>query len=391
VHIPYCLAKCPYCDFNSFAATQWPEERYTEALRAEMKSYAAAPDWAGRHVQTIFFGGGTPSLFGAASIRDILKTAAELWPSDSPEMTEAGDKTPAAPEITLEANPGSIGPETLPPLLEAGINRLSLGVQSFLSAHLHTLGRIHSPQDAIDGVRMARTAGFGNISVDLMFALPEQTLEQWRSDLEQAISLEPEHISAYNLTYEESTAFHQWRAQGLLRQLPEEAELGMFGMAQKLLQAAGYEHYEISNYARPGYRCAHNLNYWRHGEYLGLGAGAHSFVVGEWNEDSQGRRWSNLRSPAAYMQAIETKRQARETVEDVDERQASGEFVFLALRCREGFAESRFRKRFGSAFADVFPHADELRRQGLLQNDHGRWFLSPRGLRLADSVFATFL
>jgi oxygen-independent coproporphyrinogen III oxidase len=380
IHIPYCQAKCPYCDFNSYAVPRWPEARYVAALCAELRHYAQELAWRNGEIGTIFFGGGTPSLFAPASIGRIVESVAARW-AVAPDV-----------EITLEANPGTVTREKLAALRAAGVNRMSFGVQSFLAHHLERLGRIHSAADAMTAVRWAQDVGFANVSLDLIYALPHQTLAEWEHDLGQACALRPDHVSAYNLTYEEGTPFHHWRGQGLLRQLPEEIEVAMFTRTQELLHAAGYEQYEISNYARPGRPCRHNLNYWRSGAYLGVGAGAHSYRRGEQLAGGDwGARWSNEKNPNAYMDAVEQRGHARGFCEALDLRQARGEFVFLALRCREGFDEAVFHARFGLAAQQAFPHIGVLCDDGLLERAHGWCHLTPRGLLLADSVFATFL
>jgi oxygen-independent coproporphyrinogen-3 oxidase len=377
VHIPYCRMKCPYCDFNSYAAEHWPEGRYVAALCAELRHYAHAAPWRGDELRTIFFGGGTPSLFSPRSIGAVLDAAQRLWPCD-----------PGA-EITLEANPGTVGLEKLRDFRLAGVNRVSFGIQSFHAHHLRGLGRIHSVNEALATVETARQAGLDNIGIDLIFALPEQTLEEWERDLAQACALHPDHISAYNLTYEEGTTFHTLRSQSVLRQLPEEIEAAMFTRAQGILAAHGYARYEISNYALPGYACRHNLNYWRGGLYLGIGAGAHSYA--RLTNGDAGRRWTNEKTPAAYMAAVEQHGHARSAAEELTARQARGEFVFLGLRCLDGFAAADFHARFGVELAAVFPHVADLCDKGLLRFTEARWQLTPRGLLLADSVFATFL
>ena len=392
VHIPYCVAKCPYCDFNSYAAAQWPEDAYVRALIRELRAAGASHRWDGP-IHTIFFGGGTPSLFAAASIGRVLDEAARGWPL----ATNV--------EITLEANPGTVTLDGLRELRAVGVNRMSFGVQSFVPRHLHALGRIHSRDDADTALRWARAARFERVSLDLIYALPQQTLAEWESDLHHACALGPDHISAYNLTYEEGTAFHLWRTQGKLRQLPEEIEVAMFWCTQEILGAAGYEHYEISNYARPDQCCRHNLNYWQSGSYLGIGAGAHSFWQPAPTDlpgvptrtgvaDSpahRGRRWSNEKHPARYLDAVESAGHARVTDDPIDERQARGEFVFLGLRCRAGFTAAAFRARFGADLGALFPHVHDLCDAGLLELRNGWWRLPPKGLLLADSVFATFL
>jgi oxygen-independent coproporphyrinogen-3 oxidase len=377
VHIPYCQAKCPYCDFNSYAAEYRPEARYVVALCSELQHYARDDPWRGGELDTIYFGGGTPSLFAPASIAAVLQTALRLW------------SCKAGAEITLEANPGTVDIDKLRGFRAAGVNRMSFGVQSFHPSHLHRLGRIHNADEALAVVGTARQAGFDNVSIDLIFALPEQTLEQWEGDLMQACALHPDHISVYHLTYEEGTPFHELRAEGALRQLPEEVEVSMFTRPRDILAAHGYGQYEISNYARPGHACRHNLNYWRGGLYLGVGAGAHSYARPASREP--GSRWSNEQAPAAYMTAIEQHGQARRAVEELTARQARGEFVFLNLRCLDGFAAGDFYARFGADFPVAFPHVTALCDDGLLQRNHGRWKLTARGVLLADSVFATFL
>lgn len=392
IHIPYCQAKCPYCDFNSYAAQRWPEEEYVAALCAELAHYARQSPWAGRTMGTIFFGGGTPSLFAPHSIGAILDSVRSLWPALPAHRTGL--------EVTLEANPGTVSLEKLMGFRTAGVNRMSFGIQSFHVHHLQRLGRIHSAAEAVQAVRLARQAGFTNVSIDLIFALPNQTVAEWEHDLQQACGLRPDHISAYNLTYEEGTAFHLWRAQGQLHLLSEEIEVAMFTRTEDILGAAGYQQYEISNYAQAGYACRHNLNYWRSGAYVGVGAGAHGYTgaapasaSANSRQDANvwGVRWSNERAPHTYIRAVKEAGHARISTEHLDGRQARGEFVFLGLRCLDGFPAATFQERFGADFPAVFPHTLELRDSGLLACTDDRWHLTPRGLLLADSVFATFL
>jgi len=380
VHIPYCLSKCPYCDFNSHAAEEWPEARYTDALCSEIAHFAGHAPWQGKSLGTIFFGGGTPSLFAPASIKRILDAAYAAWPV-------SGD---AAHEVTLEANPGTVTEAKLAGFLEAGVNRMSFGVQSFAEHHLRTLGRAHDARAAVSALRAARAAGFENLSLDLIFALPGQDPAEWTADLQQACALAPDHVSAYNLTYEEGTPFRLWRDSGRLQALPEEHELAMFNQTRSMLASAGYVQYEISNYARPGHECRHNLNYWRGGPYLGVGAGAHSFS-GVDGGGAWGERWSNRKSPGLYMADIEQGGRAVDRSERLDQDQARGEFVFLGLRCLDGFEAREFERRFGCDLETAFPHAVDLGRNGLLRRTDGRWALTGRGLLVGDSVFATFV
>lgn len=377
VHIPYCDSKCPYCDFNSYAVKRWPEEEYGNALVAELRRASGEAAWRERAVGTVFFGGGTPSLFAPESIRRVIETIFELWPSESGTDVE----------ITMEANPGTVDAVKLAGFRQAGVNRLSFGVQSFQPRHLARLGRIHDAGQAMRAVDDARVAGFENVNLDLMFAVPEQTLQEWEGDLAAAIHLRTDHISAYNLTFEEETAFEAMRRKGVVRPLPEELEVAMFTRGRQILEAAGYSQYEISNYAQPNRECRHNLNYWHGGDYLGVGAGAHSFS----QRPFPGRRWSNEKLPGAYLERTGKSGEARVSEEALSCRQAQGELVFLMLRCRGGLDPESFAERFGKPFTEAFPHVNTLAADGLIEHTGRRWCLTKRGLLLADSVFATFL
>ncbi len=377
IHIPYCDSKCPYCDFNSYAVARWPEADYAAALVDELTRHAGTPEWHGRRVETIFFGGGTPSLFAPASIERILARVRDLW--------RLADDV----EITLEANPGTVDESKLLGFRSAGVNRISFGVQSFRARHLQTLGRIHSADQAIEALGLAQRAGFDNVNLDLMFALPAQDFDEWCADLDRACTLGTTHISAYNLTYEEGTAFFQWRAQQRLIPLDEDAEFRMFLETRRRLEASGYKAYEISNFAKPGAECRHNLNYWRGGDYLGVGAGAHSFVRTPGHR--WGRRAANHRSPVAYLQAIQRGGEAEASNETLDRERAAGEFVFLGLRCADGLSLNEFSARFATPFLEMFSAVDRFLRDGLLEVEADRVRLPPAGLLVADSVFAGFL
>jgi oxygen-independent coproporphyrinogen-3 oxidase len=375
--------KCPYCDFNIHVTRSWPEEEYTEALIAELKHYAALDVWRGHEVQSIYFGGGTPSLFASASIGRIIDAVARLWP-----VREERQKAKVQSlEITLEANPGTVTLASLRELRSAGVNRISFGVQSFEPRHLARLGRDHGREEALASVELARSAGFENVSLDLIFAVPDQTLEEWETDLRTAFALVPDHISAYNLTYEERTAFYVWRARGRLTPVDEDTEAAMFIRAEEILEGAGYSQYEVSNYARSGYESQHNLNYWRGGDYLGVGAGAHSFT----SAAAPGRRWHNERNHRRYIDRVRADGHSRVYEEQLSASQARGEFVFLGLRYRDGIRTDDFACRFGVDFTTAFPHVSDLEQNGLLEVRDGRCRLTRRGLQVADSVFATFV
>lgn len=374
VHIPYCQAKCPYCDFNSYAATSWPEEAYARALIDELRARSSEPPFAGSTVGTIFFGGGTPSLFQPATIGSLLDAVAAT-------CTLAADV-----EITLEANPGTVERTRLAGFRAAGVKRLSFGIQSFQPALLTTLGRVHGADDARAAIRAARAAGFDDLNLDLIFAVPGETRAGWEADVAEAIRWAPEHVSAYNLTYEAGTPFHTLRSRGALQPLDDEDELWMYQHARTALAAAGYEQYEISNFARPGHQARHNQSYWRGIDYLGLGAGAHSYA----SHPGWGRRWSNERIPERYIAAV-GRGDATASREMLSFENAAAEFMFLGLRERDGVDPGAFAARFGKPLDDVHPEAAIFRTDGFLTERDGRLKLSERGLLLADSIFAAFL
>ncbi len=378
VHIPWCRAKCPYCDFNSHAAAAWPEDAYVGALIAEMGARAANPAWAGATIATVFFGGGTPSLFDPRSIGRILAAAARQFGLD------------ADAEITLEANPGTVDLPKLAGFRAAGVNRVSFGAQSFDPATLRFLGRIHGPEETRAAVHAAHRAGFDRLNLDLIFAVPGQSVADVMRDLDAVCALEPDHVSAYNLTFEEGTAFFTEMRRGRIRPLPSDDQAAMYAAVREELPQRGYAMYEISNYANPGHESRHNLTYWRAESYLGIGAGAHSFARDL--ASPGGRRWWNERMPAKYLAAVQTNGLAEVGAETIDARVAAGEFVFLNLRLRAGFSIDQFKHRFNRPIEEFFGAGlDRLIGDGLLSRDDDRLRLTDRGLELADSVFAEFV
>ena len=378
VHIPYCLSRCPYCDFNTYAVRTWPEEDYAEALNHELAGYAGREPFRGRRVATIFFGGGTPSLFRPGTIASLIDRAERHLGVD------------ASAEITLEANPGTVERASLADFRAAGVNRLSLGVQSFDDASLAKLGRHHSAADSLAALDAARAAGFENLSLDLIYAVPGQDVADCERDVAAAIRVAPEHVSAYALTYEKGTPLERDRAAGRVVQVDEEVELAMSAAARQSLGAAGYAHYEISNYARAGLVARHNRAYWQGVSYLGLGAGAHSFASREANGTGWGSRWSNVRDPSSYMAQARSRGAAVADSEDLTRAQAMGEACWLGLRQLAGLASSDFAARFGEPIESAYPQTGALVEEGLLAWRGDRLTLTPRGLELADSVFAQF-
>ena len=370
LHIPYCLHKCGYCDFNSHNINEAEMESYVKALLSEMEQTAkGAKD---RRVATIFFGGGTPTTLPFADLDRILNSCRQHFKLD-PEA-----------EITCEANPATIPQTDLAQLREAGFNRLSIGVQSFDPDELKLLERVHSVDEVYLTVERARQAKFENLSLDLMFGLPGQMTKRWLSNLNKAIALEPDHISAYNLTIEPDTVFYKQQSQGHLKMPPDDFQRELFEITIETLTGAGYEHYEISNYAQPGKQSRHNLNYWVDGEYLGLGAGASSFF----NDD----RFKNTNLPARYIAQINESRTAVESRETPDRRQRMGEAVMLGLRLRAGLSLSQFKKQFGISFQDAFVNTiEKLEETGLIKINEDNVALTDEGLFLADSVIVEFI
>jgi len=376
IHIPYCHSKCPYCDFNSHAASSWPEQAYTDALLTEMRARAAEPQWRGQRVKTIFFGGGTPSLFAPRSIGALIEAA------------EAAFGVESDAEITLEANPGTVDGGKLAGFRSAGVNRISFGAQSFNPAILKFLGRLHSAEETRAAARAAHRAGFARLNLDLIFAVPGQTVADVLHDIEEVVVLEPDHVSAYNLTFEEGTVFFAERKRGLIRELSNDDQAAIFSTVRREIPRRGYPMYEISNYAAPGHEARHNLTYWRAESYLGLGAGAHSFA----QDAPGGRRWWNEKAPSRYIEHVLADRIAEAGGETIDRLAAMSEFVFLNLRLREGFATAEFARRFGQPLEESFGGVSQrLVEDGMLLSRDGHIFLSDRGIELGDSVFAEFV
>ncbi|BFM13439.1 radical SAM family heme chaperone HemW [Simiduia litorea] len=354
VHIPWCVRKCPYCDFNSHkAGPEVPEQAYVHALLRDMQDETARSH--GRPLSSIFFGGGTPSLFSAQAIGDILQGA------------ERHFGFAANIEITLEANPGTAEQGRFHGYRAAGVNRLSIGVQSFNAQHLHHLGRIHSGREAIDAVAMARAAGFDNFNLDLMHGLPGQTPEDASADLTQALDLAPNHLSWYQLTIEPNTEF--FRRPPVLPIEDTLADIQDVGSA--LLSENGLHQYEISAYAKTNQQAAHNLNYWRFGDYIGIGAGAHG-KLSHWhgNQLQIHRQWKT-RLPEHYLKRTDNIATQRfEAGSEVIEAQDLPlEFMMNALRLNDGVEQSLFQQRTGLALDTIAAPLKHLREQGLITPD----------------------
>jgi oxygen-independent coproporphyrinogen-3 oxidase len=360
IHFPWCLRKCPYCDFNSHEVRGGiPEYEYIAALLRDLE--AALPEIGGRSIETVFIGGGTPSLLSPAGLDELLAGV-------SRRLTLAADA-----EITLEANPGAIEADKFAAFRTAGVTRLSLGIQSFDDAKLAALGRVHSADEAKEVIALAQRH-FDRVNLDLMYGLPEQSLEEARRDIETAISFGPGHVSAYHLTIEPNTAFFITPPD-----LPEDdLAADMQEMVEETLAAAGYEHYETSAFAKPGRRCRHNLNYWTFGDYLGIGAGAHSKV--------DGRREARPRGPKDYLADPVSRHWQAITRDDL-----AGEFMMNALRLVDGFDASLFKQRTQMPLASIEPALRQAEEKGLLVREAGRIAPTLLGQRFLNRLLGLFL
>jgi oxygen-independent coproporphyrinogen-3 oxidase len=315
VHIPFCERKCLYCDFYSLTDT----ERVEDFVAALMQEIALRRDLGGRAaIETIFFGGGTPSLLTPRQLEAILS-----------RLRSDFDVIPDA-EVTLEANPGTVDGEKLRAFRNLGINRLSLGIQSFHEHELKVLGRIHDRAEALRCVELARTAGFDNLGVDLIYSIPGQSLAEWEANLRAVVDLAPQHVAAYSLIVEDDTPLARRVRAGEVRLNPTDLEAGMYERAMEMLDVHGYEHYEVSNYALPGFRCRHNGNYWSHGDYLGFGPSAHSFRKEAGGKS--GRRWWNVADLSTYVTRLREGGLPVESGEQVGPTEMRSERIFLGLR-----------------------------------------------------------
>jgi len=372
IHIPFCVRKCPYCDFNSYKAAGRDSSAYVQALLSEMRLVRGALPHSLPEFGSVYFGGGTPTVLPAPDLISILEAVRILFPIS------------ANAEVTIEANPGTVDPESLARLRGAGFNRLSLGVQSLENRLLKALGRVHTAEQAVESFAWARQAGFANISIDLMYALPGQSIDDWRVTLECAVSLQPEHVSAYALTIEPGTPFWRRRESGKLHLPSEDEELEMERLAETVLCSSGYERYEVSNYAKPGCRSRHNQVYWRNWPYLGFGAGAASYWEGE--------RRINIKQPSAYVRTVKRGRLPIADAEKLPPLKAAGETLMLGLRMLEGIDSADVKQRFGVDVLSVFAsEVERMKTLGLLQVDGTRLKLTPQGLLLANEVWAAFI
>lgn len=375
LHIPFCVRKCRYCVFVSRplaggGAGKTLVQDYLRALRREIKTTASL---AGRQsLGSIYFGGGTPTLLEPSDLISLLEETRDHfdWGEDM--------------EITVEANPGTISPAGMRLLRDAGVNRLSIGAQSFNPKELGLLGRIHGVAEIYSAYYAAREAGFDNVNLDLIYGIPGQTLSGWRASLEKAVELHPEHLSVYGLSLEEGTPLVEEIAKGWLQPCPEETQVAMWEITGRLLKGAGYERYEIANFASPGRQCRHNLTYWLNRPYLGLGAAAHGYF--------NGIRYANHSDLETYIESSLQGKLPRAQEEHQTPEQERTDTIIMGLRLTRGLSRSAFRNRFGYSFEDVFgEQLAILEQEGLMEENEGFIYLTERGCLLANYVLAHFV
>lgn len=399
IHIPFCRQKCLYCDFLSGRASELEKEAYVKKLLEEIE-YWKQVIYSGYWVQTVFIGGGTPTCLNPEQLLRIGKKLGEViheaqrlsWKlSDGQKKlnqihasNSSIDKQIQTCEFTIEANPGTLTKEHVQVLKEIGVNRISLGLQSAQENELKALGRIHSYHDFLKSFHLLREHGFDNINIDLMADIPKQTLESYHSTLSAVLWLEPEHISSYSLIVEEGTPFYQMQEEGKLIIPDEETDRMMYQLTQELLYNKGYERYEISNYAKQGKECRHNLTYWQMEEYLGMGLGASSYF--------QGYRFSNTDSLKVYLETTVDKLQKERYL--LSKKEEMEEYVFLGLRMRKGISTIDYQKRFGVAFRKQYERVLPLLFEKCLlaeDGNHDRIYLTNQGIDVSNIVLADFL
>ncbi len=367
IHIPFCAKKCNYCDFNSFVSESRTVDSYLHAVENELRTLQDKYIF-----HTVYIGGGTPSILTEIQLEKLLGDITRYIP------------TSEIKEYTVEANPGTLTMGKVKLLKEHLVNRISLGVQSFRDKQLRALGRIHSGNDAKHAFTLLRSAGFTNINIDFIFGCPGQSFSDWEKDLKIAAELGPEHISTYALTYEEGTPLEKNLKNGMIHRLEDNIELEMYKMAIGYLNYNGYNHYEISNFAKAGYECLHNRVYWRNMGYVGVGAGAYSFI--------DGVRTSNERDIFKYIEGVMGGKNIKSFCERLQQEQLASETLIMSLRLRQGISNTDFYERFGYRIDDQFgDQINRLLKDGLISYDNEELRLTDKGLFVADTVLAEFV
>ena len=368
IHIPFCRKRCHYCDF--FKSTDLSQKaRLLAGLKKELQGRAS--ELISEEINTIYFGGGTPSVLLIDELKDLLDTISKHY------------RVAENAEITLEANPDDLTQAILSALKQIGFNRLSMGVQSFFESDLKLMNRRHGVMQAVQSVKWAKRAGFSNISIDLIYGLPNQTIDEWERNVRIAVELDVQHISAYNLTYHEGTVFYEQIKKGILKELPDELSVLQFEMLIKILKEGGFEHYEISNFSKPGLYSQHNSSYWKSKKYLGIGPSAHSY-------DLASRRW-NVSSIAKYLDGLENNQAYSET-EILTEQDRYNDFIITGLRTIWGISEMIVQAEFSLKYYSHFQKLTEkYSHSGQIINTSGTVRLSPEGLFISDKIMADFM
>ena len=368
IHIPFCRSKCDYCDFYSLAGREDRMDQYQKALLSHIKETAPlAQDFP---VDTIYIGGGTPSYYGAKRLKELLGVVHKLY------------KVEKDAEVTVECNPDSVDVKSLKILRKAGVNRLSMGMQSANACELERIHRIHTPQQVNEAATAARKAGFTNLSLDLIYGLPGQTMDSWKATVEHALSLIPQHLSCYGLKVEEGTPLAARVAEGeVLPDDDQQADLYLWTVGR--LERAGYPQYEISNFAKPGFASRHNLRYWLTQPYIGFGPGAHS--------DFGGRRYSFVRDLDAYIQGVLQGGDIIEESELIPKRERCGEYLMLRLRTVHGINEQEYRSTYFMDFAPLQTRLEQFQAQGWAEQTDGRWHFTPQGFLLSNQLIGDLL
>lgn len=370
IHIPFCVKKCKYCDFNSFKMNLCDKKRYLDDLNKEIKMYSG--ECADRIVDTIFFGGGTPSILSCDEIECLMKCV-----KDSFNISDDA-------EITMECNPGTIDRKKLEAIKRSGINRLSIGLQAVQNHHLSYIGRIHTYEEFEKNFKEARSVGFDNINIDLMFALPNQTEDDWKESLEKVVRLNPEHISAYSLIMEEGTELFDMYEREEFELMDEDRDIDMYEYTISYLKNNGYNQYEISNYSKEGKECRHNIIYWQCDNYLGLGAGAAGYLARD--------RYTNESNLNSYHKKIESGKKPIISVENLSDEEMMEEMVFMGLRMNSGINRIDFKNRFGVEFCDKYKkQVEDLVERGLLSVVDENIKLTQKGREISNSVFLEIL
>jgi oxygen-independent coproporphyrinogen-3 oxidase len=367
IHVPFCVKKCRYCGFYSTSYAPGRADEFLSGLIHEAEMYRN--DFSQQPFSSIYIGGGTPTVLSPSQFGQLVRVIREHFPIE--------DNV----EFSVEANPYTVTSEKLPFLLAQGVNRLSLGVQSFSDEILQILGRLHTGEQAADAFRLARIAGFRNIGIDLIYGIPGQTATHWEETLDAAIALRPEHVSVYSLSLDEGSQFLREAEAGRLTMPVDEVIAAMYERAVIKLNNAGYGRYEISNFALPGHECRHNMNYWDRGEYLGLGPGAWSFI--------SGRRYANISDTTEYAQRLSNGRSAIDTQETIGPELSARETIFLGLRTMKGLDLLRFEQEYGAdLLRRLEKNAAPLRDAGLLRMTEGRLRFTDRGILLSNEALA---